>query len=827
MNFNFEIDFYKNFYEELNDFDSTELFNHYLNNSEKENIIISYKNFYNTFPDFSLEFYKEFNKDLIIMNDINLLKHYYFNGQFENRISSYKDFYLNYPNFDIIFYKEFNLDLNNLTNIELLIHYYTKGIIEDRISSKIDYYKKYPKFDIIFYRDFNSDLNNITNIELLIHYHNKGKDENRISCDIDFYKKYPNFNIIFYKNFYYDLYNINDDKLLEHYNNNGIIENRISSFKEFQNLFVNFNFNLYKYLNEDLLNLDDISLLIHYYNFGRNENRYSTITDFYKKYPNFNLDIYNKFKINEIDEINEINEIDEINEINEINNYGIKDDRYPGFISYLKSKLYLNNDEIGSLDDLVDFNFNLDLYKTFSLYNKIISSRKIIKNNLEISPNEIKNDLEVSSFEIKDDLEVSPNEIKNDLEIFSIKIKDDLQVSPNKIKNDLEVSSNKDLEIFLDEQFKKGKEIFLEETDLELIYKFYKNDKTKIVYSLKTFYKNFPNFDYHKFRQYHNLINMGEVESIIYWYNNDRTYDFLLNNKKYSQKKNIIIYTNHIYSDNCGGILVQYYLAKILDKHGQKVRIKSSEPIYINTIFNNYDEEDFDRDNTIVIYGETIEGNPLNAKYVVRWILAKLGIIADENIYRTWNKNDLVYYFNNELKFNRNPQKIGIIYKNLSILFINPDIKNYNNIRKGYCHTFRKTEFHISIFNIHPDDSFEITRKHKQDDYIEIFNKYKYFISYDPLTFLSIIASLCGCISIIYPIEGINKGDWIKMTSLYEYVKDRNLDNIYGIAYGDSIEEITYANNTLHLVEKQCKDILALFRNLFTIILSIIILNIF
>jgi len=113
-----------------------------------------------------------------------------------------------------------------------------------------------------------------------------------------------------------------------------------------------------------------------------------------------------------------------------------------------------------------------------------------------------------------------------------------------------------------------------------------------------------------------------------------------------------------------------------------------------------------------------------------------------------------------------------------------------------------------NITNIHPDDSFEIKRNHTQINYIEYFNKYKYFISYDPLTFLSIISILCGCISIVYPIENISKLNWYKKTAVYEYIKSNNITQLYGIAYGNSQDELEYATNTIHLVKKQWDDIL-------------------
>jgi hypothetical protein len=143
----------------------------------------------------------------------------------------------------------------------------------------------------------------------------------------------------------------------------------------------------------------------------------------------------------------------------------------------------------------------------------------------------------------------------------------------------------------------------------------------------------------------------------------------------------------------------------------------------------------------------------------------------------------------------------------LTLFYIHPNIQNKNLSRNGYCHSFRKSYYHENITNIHPDDSFEIKRNHTQINYIEYFNKYKYFISYDPLTFLNIIASLCGCISIVYPIEGVTKKEWLQMGAFSEYLKEKGNYNLNGIAYGNSAEELKFAESTIHLVKDQWDDI--------------------
>jgi hypothetical protein len=259
-----------------------------------------------------------------------------------------------------------------------------------------------------------------------------------------------------------------------------------------------------------------------------------------------------------------------------------------------------------------------------------------------------------------------------------------------------------------------------------------------------------------------------------------------------------------------GGTVVQYYLAQTLDKMGQNVRIYSDIKTP-NSIFSKFYANDFpiNDKNTVVIYCEGTIGNPLKAKKVVRWMLSELGQNVPSTYLDTWNENELVYYLNSEKKFYLSPEKIGTIYKLLSVIYINPLIKNFNyGFRRGFCYTLRKAhKIHKGkkIPQLHPSGSIQITRAHTQLDYIRIFNSHKCFISYDSLTFLIIISALCGCIPVICKVEGFSKKDWIQTTVAAEYCRRNGLDNLYGIAYG--IEDFHYAINTIHLVKQQWDDI--------------------
>lgn len=276
--------------------------------------------------------------------------------------------------------------------------------------------------------------------------------------------------------------------------------------------------------------------------------------------------------------------------------------------------------------------------------------------------------------------------------------------------------------------------------------------------------------------------------------------------------KNIIIYPHRDYVDNDGGINVMYYLGNILQEYGANVKMYPTFGCINNNIFNDYYDADFHINDAVIIYCEGTEGNPLNAKHVVRWMLSELGKNVSATVVNTWGKKELVYYFNSELKFYKNVNCIGSVYKMLPLVYINPKFYNWEKKRNGKtCFTYRKSFYHKEIYQIHPQDAFDIENA-SIDSCIKYFNEFTYFISYDPLTFLTTIAALCGCISIVHPVDGLNKLSWLKTLYVYPYLLYKNLDNLYGVAYG--MDDIKWAQDTIHLVKHQWEDIISFYKNM-------------
>jgi hypothetical protein len=280
--------------------------------------------------------------------------------------------------------------------------------------------------------------------------------------------------------------------------------------------------------------------------------------------------------------------------------------------------------------------------------------------------------------------------------------------------------------------------------------------------------------------------------------------------KKGCNHKNIIIYPHTKYSQGDGGINVLYYLAKQLSLSGKNVRIYPNYGIIDNPHYNKYYNNDFDLTNSIVVYCEGTLGNPLCSKYVIRWMLSELGKNVPYNSLYTWDSQELVYYFNTENRIESKPELKGKIYKILPLIIVPSLFKNNGNnrISNSFCYTIRKgNHMRQKISFVHPPNSFEITRHHTHSDLYDIFNKYAFFVSYDPLTFITFMAALCGCVSYVDPLPNMSKLEWLKTTACYDYLSNKNLSGYYGVAYG--LEELEWAKSTIHLVKEQWEDILS------------------
>ncbi|MGV0104106.1 Glycosyltransferase 2-like domain-containing protein [Nostoc sp. DSM 114160] len=249
---------------------------------------------------------------------------------------------------------------------------------------------------------------------------------------------------------------------------------------------------------------------------------------------------------------------------------------------------------------------------------------------------------------------------------------------------------------------------------------------------------------------------------------------------------------------NTGGVIALYNLARIIYEYNIPCKIFDTDGARLpNNIFDDYATQADLNENTVVIYPEGVVGNPVNARYVVRWILCELGIHCPHDIYTTWGKDDFVYHYGTY-----NPQKNIKDYNILSPLYVDPALKDYAKSRDGYCHIIRKGhKFHKPLIHIHPSDSLLLDDRLSQEVLIEIFNRKEYLISYDPYSYITCMAALCGCISIVIPIKGTSKEQWLQSSFISRVLEQPEKNELKGIAYG--LEEVEYARRTLQEVRNQ------------------------
>ena len=137
-------------------------------------------------------------------------------------------------------------------------------------------------------------------------------------------------------------------------------------------------------------------------------------------------------------------------------------------------------------------------------------------------------------------------------------------------------------------------------------------------------------------------------------------------------------------------------------------------------------------------------------------------------------------------KINILKQKIKITSNPLQKLNYKKELSNLISLKTNFSSNAVIREFLTHKFKSFGYDQIEY--QESSNMYINYFQKKDFFLSFDPFTFMSIIASLCGCISVVKKINGLNFNEWVNGDPF----------NKYGIAYGQ--EGIEHALNTQHLL---------------------------
>jgi hypothetical protein len=196
----------------------------------------------------------------------------------------------------------------------------------------------------------------------------------------------------------------------------------------------------------------------------------------------------------------------------------------------------------------------------------------------------------------------------------------------------------------------------------------------------------------------------------------------------------------------------------------------------------------------------------------VHWLLAPVGLHTNAlRALKQFHTDDLVFNYGywvsdlplipvpltNILFMQRNPFKGDDTDPN--VLAKLPPVNRSGlifSIRKG--HRFHGPKLMSSdkklpheVLNISSTDGGRLNR--------DIIRQAEIFLTYDPYTYWTYKAAMWGAISIVYPVQGMTKEEWVESVCFGAYLKAHGLPmNFPGVAYGWEPSEIEHARRTMN-----------------------------
>jgi hypothetical protein len=231
-----------------------------------------------------------------------------------------------------------------------------------------------------------------------------------------------------------------------------------------------------------------------------------------------------------------------------------------------------------------------------------------------------------------------------------------------------------------------------------------------------------------------------------------------------------------------GGYLALFLLYSKLNEIGYKTDFISIDSVEKIKLYN----KAIVSGDTIVIYPEAILGNPLNAKNIVRWIM----YFVKKEIYYKWKSSGdlIVCYWQQFIPVKESVPELRPINSVLTLFH------DKGKKRSGICWRIGKgSEYHSDFTYHHPENIYnaisrikmlpyqntlwilealqdnnvtQLNNSLKLEEMQALFNNYRLFFSYDCESAVSIIAALCGCISIIVPKKNMKSNDLLPSHSV-------------------------------------------------------------
>lgn len=193
----------------------------------------------------------------------------------------------------------------------------------------------------------------------------------------------------------------------------------------------------------------------------------------------------------------------------------------------------------------------------------------------------------------------------------------------------------------------------------------------------------------------------------------------------------------------------------------------------------------------IVVYPETVAGNPLGATHIVRWLLHRPNYLNKDAFF---TKNELTFFY--QTGFVADDEQVDPSQL-LRLRWLRDDVyRNHGQKnRQGACRLIRKGALH----GVKPDknDPAVLLDGMSHEQMAEVFNQTEIMYCHDPYTLYCGYAVMCGCVPIIAPQDGLSSDQWRDSIELK-----------FGVAYDE--KELDWARETapklLAIFEQEKRD---------------------
>ena len=259
----------------------------------------------------------------------------------------------------------------------------------------------------------------------------------------------------------------------------------------------------------------------------------------------------------------------------------------------------------------------------------------------------------------------------------------------------------------------------------------------------------------------------------------------------------------------CGGCTVLFTLAEALHSLGVEVATLPNYHLNETGLLRKFEGIMANRSSkAVIVYPEGVRPLPLSKHIHVHWILSPIGGIFRGSLVDTWGKCDLVFNYG---LFS--PGTARVVKPSNLLQVLNdpaPDdafqLDKYPALpRSGTVFSVRKAYlFHGDDWAfIHPANATELPRAATMNETIRAFLTHRYYVCYDPYSYLAWIAAMLGCTTIVHPLRGLTKQQWLMSSYLGGYLEYAGIDDVAGIAYGWNAAEIEHAEQTKHVVREE------------------------